>query len=74
MIDSNFNFGSTEKQILCYADMTRNQKYLHDAKWKFKKKKKTGKGYLTFIWYDRISCMEFTQSEAVAWQKKRDLE
>lgn len=49
-----------------------NAKYLDLKGWKFKKSIRTKNGHVANIWFDQISQEEFTQSEAMAWQRKRD--
>ncbi len=51
-----------------------NYKYLEYNGWKFIRKKKTKAGHEAIIWEDPVSLYEFTQTQAVAWQKKRDEE
>jgi len=51
-----------------------NHEYLESKGWKFITKKKTRAGYDAFVWEDPVSFYQFTQTQAVAWQRKRDLE
>lgn len=51
-----------------------NSEYLDIKGWKFRRSKHTQSGHVANIWYDHISKEEFTQTEAMTWQKKRDQE
>jgi len=51
-----------------------NAEYLDLKGWEFRRSKHTKSGHVAHIWFDMISQEEFTQSEAMAWQKKRDNE
>ncbi len=49
-----------------------NAKYLDIKGWKFKGSRRTKSGHVAHLWFDHISQEEFTQTEAIAWQRKRD--